>query len=141
MIDRQIFEVWGSKENDMNKKNEKTWRVGWVLVLAALLAVGAGGLLRADDEAAGEEGEKSAEEAKKSREEVLKGLLEESSPRPMIITHDIPDQVTVPVVEAVDPKEKLPLVVREGDWVINRLGRLGSWTRSGTSRWTNSRCF
>ena len=39
MIDRQIFEVWGSKENDMNKKNEKTRRVGWVLVLAALLAV------------------------------------------------------------------------------------------------------
>ena len=121
-----MFEVWGGEVNKMNKKNEKTWRVGWVLVLAVVLAVGAGGLLRANDEAAGGQSDKGAEEeTKKSQEEVLKELLEESSPGPMIITHDIPDQVSVPVVEAVDPKAKLPLAVREGAWLINRQGRLG----------------
>ncbi len=104
----------------MNRKNTKVWRVSTVLLLAALLT---GGLLRANDEEAGQEPGKPA--PKKSQEQVLQDLLEERSPRPMIITHEISNQVTVPIVEPVDPKAKLPLTVREGDWVINRMGRLG----------------
>ncbi len=98
----------------MNKKNNKVWPV--VMVVAGLLT---GGLLRANDEGASEPA------PKKSQEQVLQQLLEKSAPRPMIITHEISDQVTVPIVEPVDPKAKLPLTVREGDRVINRMGRLG----------------
>ncbi len=40
MVNRQIFEVWGGEVNKMNKKNEKTWRVGWVLVLTVTDKIG-----------------------------------------------------------------------------------------------------
>ena len=95
--------------------------------MAAVLAAGAGGLLRANDEGAGQTG--TEPETKKSQEQVLQDLLEESAPRPMIITPDISGEVSVPIVEPVDPKAKLPLTVREGDVVINRMGRLGKDTK------------
>ncbi len=104
----------------MSRKNKKVWPVVMVLVVAGLLT---GGLLRANDEGAGQTG--TEPETKKSQEQVLQELLEERSPGPMIITRDISDEVSVPIVEPVDPKAKLPLTVREGDWVINRMGRLG----------------
>ena len=104
----------------MNRKNKKVWPVVMVLVVAGLLT---GGLLRANDEGAGQTGTEPA--PKKSQEQVLQDLLEERSPAPMIITHDISNQVSVPIVEPVDPKAKLPLTVQEGDRVTHRMGRLG----------------
>ena len=109
----------------MNRKNKNVWLVVVVLIAAGLLT---GGLLRANDEGAGQTtGTEPA--TKKSQEQVLKDLLEESTPRPMIITPDISDEVSVPIAEPVDPKAKLPLTVREGDVVINRMGRLGKDTK------------
>ena len=104
----------------MNRKNTKLSRLVVVLIVAGL---GAGGLLRANDERA----EKGAKEpaAQKSQEQVLQDLLDEKSPGPMIMTNKISDEVIVAPVEAVDPKPKRPLTVRERDQVINRMGRLG----------------
>ena len=111
----------------MSKQTKKVWPVGMVLVMAALLVTS---LLRANDEkTAGEGGD--SESTKKSQEAVLEQLLDKGTPRPMIITHDIPDEVRVPIVEPVDPKAKQPLLVREGDLVMHRMGRLGK-DRKGT---------
>ncbi len=49
-----------SEDNKMNKLNKKVWRVGMVLVMAALLGAS---LLRANDEKAGQGGD--SEPAKK----------------------------------------------------------------------------
>ena len=111
----------------MSRQNKKVWPVAMVLVMAALLGAS---LLRANDEKAGQAGD-SEPAKKKSQEDVLEQLLDEGSSRPMIITRDIPDEVRVPIVEPVDPKAKMPLLVREGDVVINRMGRLGK-DRKGT---------
>ncbi|GAF89489.1 unnamed protein product, partial [marine sediment metagenome] len=117
-IDRQILYLWGSEDNKMSGKNKKLQRLGLVLVIAGLLA---GSLLRANDEGPGTEAAKPA--PKKSQEQVLKDLLKQGTPGPMI-SPDISGEVTVPVVEPVDPKAKRPLLLRDGDLVSNRLGRL-----------------
>ena len=124
----------------MNRKNKKVWLLGLVLIVAGLLATGQ--LLRANGDGAEAPVKESAEEttkeevekgvkeetkepaSPKSQEQVLQDLLEEKSPGPMIITDNISDEVRVPSVEPVDPKTKPPLTVREGDVVINRMGRL-----------------
>ncbi len=132
----------------MNVKNKKLQQLSLVLLIAGLLA---GSLLRANDEGAAEEvvkpsqeksqgqaaepaPEESQEETdkpapEKSQEQVLQELLDKSSPGPMIITHEISDKITVPVVEPVDPRAKLPLLLRDGDWLSNRLGRLAKDTK------------
>ena len=111
----------------MNGLKKKTGRMGMVLVMAALLVAG---LLRANDEKAAAGGD-SEPAKKKSQEDVLEQLLKEGSTKPMIITRDIPDEVRVSIVEPVDPKAKQPLLVREGDRVMHRMGRLGK-DRKGT---------
>lgn len=103
----------------MNRKNTKLWKLAMVLVMAGLLA---GGLLRANEKTP-EEGAKEPA-TKKSQEEVLKELLEKGTPGPMT-SSDISDEVSVPIVESVDPRAKLSLPLAEGDWLSNRLGRLG----------------
>ena len=104
----------------MNKRNEKGWRGAWLLAaVAAVCMVGAAGYLWANDEPAG----------RQSQEDVLQELLKDSTAEPMIITREIPDEVSVPVVEPVDPKANTQLTVREGDPVINRQGRLGKDTK------------
>jgi len=110
----------------MSRQNKKVWPVGMVLVMAALLGAS---LLRANDEKAAEG--RDSEPKKKSQEDVLEQLLDEGSSKPMIITHNIPDEVRVLIVEPVDPKAKMPLLVREGDRVMHRMGRLGK-DRKGT---------
>lgn len=108
----------------MNRKNKKVWVIGLVLIVAGLLATGQ--LLRANGDGAEEPVKEQAKEPSppKTQEQLLQDLLEEKSPRPMIITDEISNEVRVPSVEPVDPKAKLPLTVREGDVVINRMGRL-----------------
>lgn len=129
----------------MNRKNKKVWVIGLALIVAGLLATGQ--LLRANGDGPEEPAKESAKETTKdqvkkdvkedaekeglkepsppkSQEQVLQDLLEEKSPGPMIITDEISNKVRVPSVEPVDPKAKLPLTVREGDPVINRMGRL-----------------
>ena len=50
-------------------------------------------------------------------------MLQDPTPKPITQAAQGSDQVTIPSVQPVDPQAKSPLVVREGDVVINRLGR------------------
>ena len=61
-----------------------------------------------------------------SYEQVLQELLKDPSPQPVTRPAQGSDEVTIPSVQPVDPKAKAPLIIREGDWVINRLGRFHS---------------
>ncbi|NIA07097.1 MAG: hypothetical protein GWP14_05600 [Actinobacteria bacterium] len=86
------------------------------LVLVLVISLAVVGLLHAQDDS-------QSSPADKSQEEVLQGLLKDPSPEPVTRPAAGSDEVTVPSVKPVDPKAKSPLIVREGDWVISRLGR------------------
>ena len=126
----------------MNIKDYRTWRTSWVLVLAVAMGTGAVGLLYAQQakpasplasgrsplgEAEGSHGlggQPSQPATSKSQEDVLKELLKDTLPKPLTSPEQGSDEVKTPPVKAVDPKAKIPFIVREGDVVINRLGRL-----------------
>lgn len=105
--------------NDKEKMNSWVMLAGVVLLgLAAVMT----GMALAQDEPAAQPAEQP--NAPKSQEDVLEQLLKNSSPEPIITSRFGSDEVTKPTVVAVDPKTRIPLQVREGDVVINRLGRL-----------------
>jgi len=103
----------------MNTKNHTKWQVIWLLVLAAVIGLGAVSLLHAQQAK-----QPSPPAATKSQEDVLKELLKDTMPKPLASPEQGSDEAKTPPVKAVDPKAKVPFIVREGDVVINRLGRL-----------------
>ena len=103
----------------MKTGSHKTRRLGWLLAFSIIIGIGAAGLLQAQQDQ-----QPSAPPTEKSQEEVLEGLLKDPLPKPLTIPAEGSDKVTIPAVKSVDPKAKKPLLVREGDPVINRMGRL-----------------
>ena len=87
------------------------------LILVIVFGAGLVGLLHAQQD------DKTSSPAEKSQEDVLQQLLKDPAPRPVTQPAQGSDAVTIPSVQPVDPKAKTPLIVREGDVVINRLGR------------------
>ena len=102
----------------MKKQNYRTWRIAWLLPLVLAIGTGAVTILYAQQDS-----EPAPSPDQKSQQEVLQELLD-PSPRPITRPAEGSDEVTIPSVQPVDPKAKTPLLVREGDVVINRLGRL-----------------
>ena len=88
------------------------------LILVMVIGVGLVSLLQAQDDSG-----PSSSPADKSQEQVLQELLKDPTPEPVTRPAEGSDVVTIPSVQPVDPKTKAPLIIREGDWVINRLGR------------------
>ena len=94
----------------------KAIKIKNLLVLVIGLAVV--GLLQAQQDS-----NSSSSPADKSQEQVLEDLLKDPTPKPITQAVTGSDEVTIPSVLSVDPKATVPLVIREGDVVINRLGR------------------
>ena len=88
----------------------------FLLVLVLVIGMGLVGLLQAQQDS-------QSSPADKSQEQVLQELLKDPTPQPITQADQGSDEVTIPSVQPVDPKAKVPLIIREGDWVINRLGR------------------
>ena len=103
----------------MKINNHKTWLLSWLLAFPIIIGIGTVGLLQAQQDK-----QPPAPPTEKSQEEVLEGLLKDPLPKPLTIPGAGSDKVTIPAVTPVDPEAKTPLLVREGDVVINRMGRL-----------------
>ena len=103
----------------MKKQNYKIWQIAWLLALVLAVGTGAVTILYAQQDS-----QPASSPSDKSQEQVLQELLKDPSPRPITQPAEGSDEVTIPPVQPVDPKAKTPLLVREGDVVINRLGRL-----------------
>ena len=105
----------------MNSPKHEPWQVARILMFAGLIGLTAVGLLRAQQHNAPSA---PAPDTEQSQEDVLEQLLQDASPEPMIMSRFGSDEVREQAVQPVDPKTRVPLTVREGDVVINRLGRL-----------------
>lgn len=102
-------------------KQPTPWPVALTLAIATVLLILATSLLHAQGQ---EQDQPPPQPSQDPQEKVLQKLLKGSSSKPLIITPEALDQAIVEPVQPVDPKVKLPLPVREGDFVINRIGRL-----------------
>jgi ABC-type cobalt transport system substrate-binding protein len=94
----------------------KTIKSRLPLVLVLVIALVVVSLLQAQQDS-------QSSPSDKSQEQVLQELLKDPTPKPVTQPIQGSDEVTIPSVQSVDPKAKAPLIIREGDWVINRLGR------------------